>query len=123
VPVMDQIRLNASDVHLDTPGRGPVVRFRSSFLSPQKGSMATDVFADVGAAKSYESGKAISWGLASLGLGAVTLLTAPVTLVFNVLLWRLGSAGGISKVQSIIAAVVGLLIMLGLAGSGIIFGM
>jgi hypothetical protein len=85
--------------------------------------MATDVFADVGVAKSHEAGDAVAWGLASLGLGAVTLLAAPITLIFNVLLWQSGATGGIPKVPAILAATVGLLIMLGLAGCGTVFGL
>ena len=85
--------------------------------------MATDVFATVGIAKSYESSDAVEWGLASLGLGAVTLLAAPITLVFNVLLWRSELAGGIPKVPAILAAGLGLVMMLGLAGCGVVFGL
>ncbi len=85
--------------------------------------MATDVFATVGIAKSYESRDAFEWGLASLGLGAVTLLAAPVTLVFNVLLWRSGLSGEIPKVPAILAAGLGMLMMLGLAGCGVVFGL
>jgi hypothetical protein len=64
-----------------------------------------------------------AWGLASLGLGAVTLLVAPITLVFNVLLWRAGSLSSLPKAPATGGAVLGLLVMLGLACASIAFGM
>ena len=79
---------------------------------------------DFGPAKgpaTIEDGAA--WGLASLGLGAVTLLVAPITLVFNVLLWRAGSLGDLPKGPATFGAFLGLLMMLGLACASVAFGM
>ncbi len=85
--------------------------------------MITDEFSDVGVPKSLKSGDGAAWGLASLGIGAVVLLAAPVTLIFNVLLWRSNSLGDLPKGSAIFGAALGLLVMLGLAFCGLVFGM
>jgi hypothetical protein len=84
--------------------------------------MVTDVISDVGIAKSSTSGDGTAWGLASLGLGAALLLAAPITLVFNVILWRTDHSG-LPVVPALLGAVLALLMMLGLACCGIVFGM
>ena len=78
-------------------------------------------YSDVGVAKNSASAEGFAWGLASLGLGGVVLLAAPITLVFNVLLWRAGPAG-VPKELAILGGAFGLLTMLGLACCGIVFG-
>jgi hypothetical protein len=85
--------------------------------------MITDEYSDVGVSKNSTSGDGATWGLASLGLGAVVLLAAPITLVFNVLLWRSNPSADLPIVPAILGAALGLLVMLGLARCSIMFGM
>jgi hypothetical protein len=54
------------------------------------------------------------WGLASLIVGAVLLLDASITSVFNTLPWRSGPSG-LPIVPAIAGAVVGLLVVRSIA--------
>jgi hypothetical protein len=85
----------------------------------------TESFPDVGTLKgSSTSGDGAAWGLASLWLGAVPLLVAPVMLIFNLLLWQSPrSPDPRTGVVTLILAVLGVATMLGLAGCGISFGL
>jgi len=90
--------------------------------------MTTDAFSDVGVVKgSTEGSDGAVWGLASLWLGAVALLAVPVTLIFNLLLWFVGQQAPRSNPLLVgvifILMVLSVLIMLGLAGCGIAFGL
>jgi hypothetical protein len=78
--------------------------------------------ADVGATKDVTAGERAQWGLASLMIGAVLVLAAPVASIFNVVFWRSGPSG-LPKVPAFVGAVVGLGVILGLAGFGIAAGL
>lgn len=84
--------------------------------------MAADGFEDIGPSKNAAPGDGDAWGLASLGLGGVAMLAAPITLVSNVLLWQSDRLGSLSRVPALLAAGVGVLVMLGLSSCSIAFG-
>jgi hypothetical protein len=84
--------------------------------------MSTDLLSDVGAAKGAATEEGTQWGLASLVIGGGLCLAAPITLVANILLWRAGPSG-LPVGLALAAAVVGLLVVAGLAASGIAFGL
>jgi hypothetical protein len=83
--------------------------------------MGAELLSDVGEAKGATTGDGAQWGLASLIIGAVLLLDASITLVFNTLLWRSGPSG-LPLVPAFAGAVLGLLVVLCLAGFGIRLG-
>jgi hypothetical protein len=83
--------------------------------------MATELLSDVGDEKGTTTGDGAQWGLASLIIGGVLLLDAPITLVFNALLWRSGPSG-LPIVPAFAGAVLGLLVIFGLAAFGIGLG-
>jgi hypothetical protein len=86
--------------------------------------MNTDAFSDFGLSKEpMASGDGAAWGLASFGLGAVALLTAPVILILNLLLWQAARSGPLVGLLTLILSVLGVSTMLGLAGSSIAFGL
>jgi hypothetical protein len=83
--------------------------------------MTTELLSDVGDEKgTTDDGP--QWGLASLVIGGVLLIDASITLVFNTLLWWSGPAG-LPMVPVVAGAVVGLLVVLGLAAFGIGLGL
>jgi hypothetical protein len=84
--------------------------------------MVTELRSDVGDAKGAATGDGAQRGLASLIIGAVLVLDASITLVFNTLLWQAGPAG-LPLVPAFAGAVVGLLVVLGLAAFGIGLGL
>jgi hypothetical protein len=84
--------------------------------------MAAESFSDVGSAKLIPEGDGVAWGLASLALSGVVLLAAPISLVFNVLLWQSEHSRGLPRKLALPAAILGLFVMLCLAGCGILFG-
>jgi hypothetical protein len=84
--------------------------------------MTTDYLTDVGATKGATATERAEWGLASLMIGVVLILAAPVALIFNVVFWRSGPSG-VPKVPAFVGAVLGLLVILGLAGFGIAAGL
>jgi hypothetical protein len=83
--------------------------------------MAAGLLSDVGDAKGAAADDPAQWGLASLIIGAVLLLDASITLVFNTLLWRNGPSG-LPIVPAFVGAVLGLLVVLGLVAFGIGLG-
>jgi hypothetical protein len=84
--------------------------------------MNGEEFSDVGSAKYVPVSDGMAWGLASLALGGVVLLAAPITLVFNVLLWQSAHSRGLPRQLAFPGAILGLLVMLVLARYGIVFG-
>jgi hypothetical protein len=86
--------------------------------------MMTDEFSEVGFSKEPPtSADEAAWGLASFGLGALSLLIAPIILMFNLLLWQAPGSGPNSRLIIGILSVLGISMMLGLSGCSIGFGL
>jgi hypothetical protein len=90
--------------------------------SSEKGFMNTDYYLDIGLTKDLMGSERAQWGLASLLIGAVLILAALMTLIFNVLLWQSGPRG-MPRMAALIGTVIGLAAVLGLAGFGIVAGL
>jgi di/tricarboxylate transporter len=84
--------------------------------------MEADPLSEVGIAKNTTQADGFAWGLASISLGAVAQITATVTLVFNVVLWQADHVGNLPRHLAFPGACLGLLLMFGLAGCSIAFG-
>lgn len=85
--------------------------------------MATGLLSDVGDTKrAVTVGESAQWGLASLLISGLLLLAAPVTLIFNILLWQAGPFG-IALGPAFVGAGLSLLVILGLTACGIAFGL
>ena len=85
--------------------------------------MAIDELSDLGASKgSTTNSGGVTWGLASISLGAVALLVAPIILVLNLVLSQ--SPRGPKSLVAIYAILmlVGIATMLGLAVVSVGFG-
>jgi len=91
--------------------------------------MSTEARSDVGVPKgSTASGDGTAWSLASLWLGAVALLTAPLMMVYLLLAWNFGPKraprmDSPDEMASAILSVLSTIMMLGLAVRGILFGL
>jgi hypothetical protein len=83
--------------------------------------MATGLLSDVGDAKGATTDDGAQLGLASLIIESVLLLDSSIALVFNTLLWRNGPSG-LPIIPAFAGAVLGLLVVLGLAAFGIGLG-
>jgi hypothetical protein len=83
--------------------------------------MTTDSLFDIGLAKDMTASERAQWGLASLLIGAVLILAALTTLIFNLILWQSGPRG-MPRGSAIMGTVLGLLVVLGLASFGIAAG-
>jgi hypothetical protein len=84
--------------------------------------MTTDSMFDIGLAKGLTASERAQWGLASLLIGAVLIVAALTTLIFNVILWKSGPSG-IPRFTALIGTVIGLVAVLGLASFGIAAGL
>jgi hypothetical protein len=84
--------------------------------------MITDRLIDIGLAKDLTGSERAQWGLASLLIGAALNLAALTTLILNVILWQSGPRGML-RMSALVATVMGLLVVLSLAGFGIAAGL
>jgi hypothetical protein len=95
---------------------------RESDASSEKATMNTEYYLDIGLAKDLMGSERAQWGLASLLIGAVLILAALMTLIFNVLLWQSGHRP-MPRMLALIGMVIGLVAVLGLAWFGISAGL
>jgi apolipoprotein N-acyltransferase len=86
--------------------------------------MTTDDAWGASASKISTSGDGAAFGLASLGLGATTLLAAAITMTFNgvLFLWHSVAIRDFPKAAAMVTAFLCVLMMLGLACCGVVFG-
>jgi hypothetical protein len=84
--------------------------------------MSTDHLIDIGMAKHETESERAQWGLASLLIGSVLIVAALITLIFNVMLWQSGPRG-LPRLLALIGTLVGLLVVLYLAGFAIRAGL
>ena len=86
--------------------------------------MATDELSDVGVLKGPTTvADGAMWGFASISLGAIALLVAPIVLVLNVILSRSPRPSGPLLGVYAILMLFGIATMLGLAGVSIRFAL
>jgi hypothetical protein len=80
---------------------------------------------DTSAPRSFTTGDGAPCGLASIALGAISLLTAAATLVFNAVLflWHSVSPRDFPRMWATVTAVVCILMMLALSCCGVLFGL
>jgi hypothetical protein len=84
--------------------------------------MDADMFTEVGEAKGTVVVEGDVWGLASLGLGAVVLVCAPMALICNIMLWQSQRVGHLPRVLLLPCVGLGFLVMLSLACYAIALG-
>ena len=85
--------------------------------------MATDELSDVGVTKGSVTGAdGALWGFASISLGGIAVLIAPIILLLNVLVAQTRPSGPLRGVYAILM-LLGIATMLGLAGVSIGFGL
>ena len=91
--------------------------------------MSTEASSEVGVPKgSTASGDGTAWSLASLWLGAVALLTAPLMMIYLLLAWNFGPKraprmDAPDQMAFAILSVFSTVVMLGFAVRGIVFGL
>ena len=85
--------------------------------------MATDELSDVGVTKGSVTGAdGALWGFASISLGGIAVLIAPIILLLNVIVAQTRPSGPLVGVYAILM-LFGIATMLGLAGVSIGFGL